>query len=673
MASRTRRRVKKKNPSPIQISAEQIQRDARETNTMKPPPKQVVVDQTELENNRLIKRKQFEDKRVSVEYAEWEEAQKDFDRSRSIWERLVQGNYKNPNLWLRYAEFEMRNKCIMNARNVFHRAIALRPRADQIWFKYVKMLQSLGNVDDARQVFEQWVMTCMCGKHVWQAYINFELQYNEIERAKQIYERLVHCHPQAGSWIQYAKFLSKNGNVDMARNCYERAVEKVHTDDKEAEKLFVEFAEFEEQSKEIERARGIYKFALNHIPSARAENLCKKFVKFEKQYGIKEVIEDSIVGKRKCQYEEELKKHPLDYNIWFDYIRLEESTGNKEKIKEIYERAIANIPPTEEKQYWKRYIYLWINYALYEELVAEDIERTRDVFRQCLKLIPHHKFSFAKIWLLAAQFEIRQQNLEGARKILGNSIGRAPKGKIFKKYIEIELQLGNVNRCRTLYEKYLEWAPQNCSAWIKFAQLEKSLSETQRARAIFELSVAQAALDMPELLWKEYIDFEISEGEYERARQLYVRLLYRTKHFNVWISYANFEATAGVDMLGDQVSLASLLEQKKQCLQKARRVFETAVNYFRTSVPEQKEERAMLLKEWLNMESSFGNLGDISLVQDNMPKKLKRRREVVSKDECTGYEECYEDYFPEETADANLKILEAAYMWKRQKLGQSKG
>ncbi|PKI51640.1 hypothetical protein CRG98_027942, partial [Punica granatum] len=48
---------------------------------------------------------------------------------------------------------------------------------------------------------------------------------------------------------------------------------------------------------------------------------------------------------------------------------------------------------------------------------------------ECLKLIPHEKFSFAKIWLLAAQFEIRQLNLEGARKILGNAIGRAPKDK----------------------------------------------------------------------------------------------------------------------------------------------------------------------------------------------------------------------------------------------------
>lgn len=59
------------------------------------------------------------------------------------------------------------------------------------------------------------------------------------------------------------------------------------------------------------------------------------------------------------QYEEDVKKNPLNYDAWFDYVRLEESNGAKEKVRDVYERAIANIPPAEEKRYWQRYIYLW--------------------------------------------------------------------------------------------------------------------------------------------------------------------------------------------------------------------------------------------------------------------------------------------------------------------------
>jgi hypothetical protein len=46
------------------------------------------------------------------------------------------------------------------------------------------------------------------------------------------------------------------------------------------------------------------------------------------------------------------------------------------------------------------------------------MEKTREVYASCIKLIPHKKFTFAKIWLLFAKFELRQKNLQTARKIL---------------------------------------------------------------------------------------------------------------------------------------------------------------------------------------------------------------------------------------------------------------
>lgn len=52
--------------------------------------------------------------------------------------------------------------------------------------------------------------------------------------------------------------------------------------------------------------------------------------------------------------------------------------------------------------------------------------------------------------------------------------------KLFKAYIELELQLGAVERVRKLYQKFLEWAPENCAAWCKFAELERDLNEKAR-------------------------------------------------------------------------------------------------------------------------------------------------------------------------------------------------
>lgn len=45
----------------------------------------------------------------------------------------------------------------------------------------------------------------------------------------------------------------------------------------------------------------------------------------------------------------------------------------------------------------------------------------------------------------------------------------------------------------------------------------------------------------------------------------------------------------------------------------------------------------MLLDEWLNMEASFGEVGDVSLVQSKLPKKLKKRRSIITEDGPAGY------------------------------------
>ena len=71
-----------------------------------------------------------------------------------------------------------------------------------------------------------------------------------------------------------------------------------------------------------------------------------------------------------------------------------------------------------------------------------------------------------------------------------------PTEKVFKSYIHLELQLGNIDRCRILYEKYLEFMPHNCYAWTKFAELENTVGEEERARAVFELAVSQVSLSV---------------------------------------------------------------------------------------------------------------------------------------------------------------------------------
>lgn len=194
-------------------------------------------------------------------------------------------------------------------------------------------------------------------------------------------------------------------------------------------------------------------------------------------------------------------------------------------------------------------------------------------------------------------------------------------------YTRLHLVLTGCMYCPSVPQKYIEWSPANAGAWgrcvlderagvcwaswqvlcrwslwvvaalpcsptnplphipllpTRFADLERSLGEAERARAVYELAITQPVLDMPEILWKvgcrrlglvvvvwggglragragaathlpppsrsrcapasppkpppclqAYIDFEIGEGNREGARELYERLLQRTRHVKV--------------------------------------------------------------------------------------------------------------------------------------------
>jgi len=613
-------RVKNKTPAPVQITAEQLLREAQERQEAEIRPiRQAITDPEELADFRMRKRKAFEDRirrartQISnwLKYAAFEEAQNDFVRARSVWERALDVEYRNVTLWLKYAEMEMKHKNVNHARNIWDRAVTLLPRVDQLWFKYAYMEEILGNFSGARQIFERW-MEWQPADHAWNSYIKFELRHNEIERVEQIFNRYVKAHNTTKAWLKWARFEEKQGDVARARQVYEAALEALGEDAND-EKLFISFARLEERAKEHERARTIYKYALDHIPKHLAQDLYSKWIAFEKQTGDQEGIETVILGKRRFQYEEELKINPRNYDIWFDYIHLEENNGDEEKTRDVYERAISNLPPIAEKRFWRRYIYLWINYALYEELVVKDFARAREVYKACLSVIPHKEFTFTKLWIMFAHFEVRQLALDKARLVFGNAIGQCKNAKLFRAYIDLEYQLGNIDRCRILYEKFLEFAPSDCQAWCKFAELESSLEEVDRVRAIFELAIQQPVLDMPEIVWKSYIDFEIEREEHSRARKLYRRLLQRTKHVKVWISFAQFEASLGTDNAS-----------------KARSVFEEAYNALRTgeATDSSKEERVMIAESWLAFEQSVGDTEKLEEVKKMQPQKIKKRRQV---------------------------------------------
>jgi len=674
-SSRGPPRVKNKAAAPIQISAEQLLREAvdRQEPGLQAPTTRF-ADLEELHEFQGRKRKEFEDyvrrNRIDMgnwtRYATWELEQKEFRRARSVFERALDVDPTYVPLWLRYIEAEMKNRNLNHARNILDRAVTILPRVDKLWYQYVYMEETLGNVPGTRQVFERW-MTWEPDENAWGAYVKLEKRYHEFDRARAIFERFTIVHPEARTWLKWTRFEEENGTSELVREVYGMAIEALG-DAFMDEKVFIAYARFEAKLKEYERARAIYKFALDRMPRSKSVNLHKHYTTFEKQFGDQEGVEDVVLSKRRVQYEEQVKQDPRSYDTWFDYARLEESLGDVDRTRDVYERAIAQIPPSQEKRHWRRYIYLWIFYALWEEMENADAERARQIYTECLKLIPHKKFTFAKIWLMRAQFELRQKQVQSARKTLGQAIGTCPKDKLFRGYVELELKLFEFVRCRTLYEKHIEWNSTNCAAWIKFAELERGLDDVDRARAIFELAASQSQLDMPELLWKAYIEFEESEGEFDRTRALYERLLDKTNHVKVWISYAHFEINMP-DYTNEEEEDAVEKERpiSEEAKERARKVFTRAHKNFKDN--DLRDERVALLNAWKAFENEHGTTEEKHKIEQQMPRRVKKRRKLGENE----FEEYMDYVFPadDSAAASTNKLLMMAQAWKKQQQTQS--
>ncbi|RXK38500.1 pre-mRNA-splicing factor CLF1 [Tremella mesenterica] len=682
-------RVKNRAPAPIQITSEQLLREAQERQERSfTAPKQRIQDLEELSEFQGRKRNEFEgrirysrdDFRAWIKYAQWEASQNEFERARSVFERAMDIDPRNVDIWIKYTDMELKARNINHARNLYDRAITLLPRVDALWYKYVYLEELLLNIAGARQIFERW-MQWEPNDKAWQSYIKLEERYNELDRASAIYERWIGVRPIPKNWVTWAKFEEDRGKPDKAREVFQTALEFFGDEEEQVEKaqaVFAAFARMETRLKEFDRARVIYKFALARLPRSKSATLYTAYTKFEKQHGDRSGVELTVLGKRRIQYEEELAYDGTNYDAWFSLARLEEDAYRAEKedgenadpsrVREVYERAVANVPPATEKRYWRRYIFLWLQYAAFEEIDIKDYDRARDVYKAAIKLVPHRTFTFAKLWLQYAYFEIRQHDVNAARKVLGAGIGMCPKPKLFSGYIELEMRLREFDRVRTLYEKFLTYDPSLSSAWIQWTQVESAVEDFERVRAIFELAVNQA-LDMPEIVWKAYIDFEAGEGERERARHLYERLLERTSHVKVYISYALMEVSAlggGEDEDGNEI------EGEVGDADMARAVFERGYKDLRSRG--EKEDRALLLEAWKAFEEQHGSDEEKVKVEEMMPVTRKRWRRA--EDASGNLEEYWDLVFPDDEKDANPathKFFQAAQAWAAQRNGVASG
>jgi crooked neck len=109
------------------------------------------------------------------------------------------------------------------------------------------------------------------------------------------------------------------------------------------------------------------------------------------------------------------------------------------------------------------------------------------------------------------------------------------------KYSYLEEILGNYAGARQIYERWMEWQPDE-QAWLTYIKFEMRCGETERARGIYERFVK---VHPSVKAWLRWAKFEDSLGERDRARAVFEQAVqYLGENANdekLFIAFAAFE------------------------------------------------------------------------------------------------------------------------------------
>lgn len=229
---------------------------------------------------------------------------------------------------------------------------------------------------------------------------------------------------------------------------------------------------------------------------------------------------------------------PLTEEIWLDWlkdeIRLTEEESEREKVYELFERAV--------KDYLCPEIWLeFVQYSIGGMGAQGGIERVRSIFERALTAVGLHVTKGASIWEAYREFEIAilstVQPPPGSvatpeqQKLLSDQIERI--NTLFRRQLAIPLM-----DMEGTYAEYSDWADDGVPETVTH-QYRRALKQMEKCKPNEEALLVSEPPKLAE--YQSYIDFEIKEGDPARVQIIFERALAENCLVpDLWIKYTTY-------------------------------------------------------------------------------------------------------------------------------------
>lgn len=454
-----------------------------------------------MENLDLSDEEQENGKEERGEQEEEEDVRKDTDLSVGKFEKKILKGFwlhDDNDVDLRLARLEH----LMDRRPELANSVLLRqnPHNVEQWHRRVKLFE--GN--PTRQI----------------------LTYTEAVRTVDPFKAVGKPHTL---WVAFAKLYENHKDLANARVIFDKAVQVNYKSVEHLASVWCEWAEMELRHKN-------FKGALDLMRRATAE--------------------PSVEVKRRVAadgHEPVQMKLHRSLRLWTFYVDLEESLGNLQSTRAVYERILDLRIATPQ---------IIINYAMF----LEEHKYFEDAFRVYERGVKIFKYPHVKdIWVTYLSKFVKRYGktkLERARELFESAVETAPADcvkTLYLQYAKLEEDYGLAKRAMKVYDQATKAVPANeklsmyeiyiaraaeifgvpktreiyeqaiqsglpdkdvKTMCMKYAELEKSLGEIDRARGIYTYASQFADPRTDPDFWNQWHEFEVQHGNEDTFREM---------------------------------------------------------------------------------------------------------------------------------------------------------
>ncbi|KAL2552937.1 Tetratricopeptide repeat (TPR)-like superfamily protein [Forsythia ovata] len=330
-------------------------------------------------------------------------------------------------------------------------------------------------------------------------------------------------------WVAFAKLYESHRDVANARVIFDKAVQVNYKTVDHLASVWCEWAEMELRHKNFKGALELMRRATaepsvevkRRVAADGNEPVQMRIHKSLRLWTFYVDLEESLgtLESTRAVYERILDLKIATPQITINYAMLLEDHKYFEDAFKVYERGVKIFKYPHVKDIWVTYLSKFV-----KRYGKSKLERARELFEHAVEMAPAD--AVKPLYLQYAKLEEDYGLAKRAMRVYNQATKAVPPNEklgMYEIYIARAAEIFGVPKTREIYEQAIESGLPDKDVktmCLKYAELEESLGEIDRARALYKHSSQFADPRSDPDFWNKWHEFEVQHGNEDTFREM---------------------------------------------------------------------------------------------------------------------------------------------------------